>query len=238
MQDQKNRVVVITGAYGGLGRLVAHKLAETGSSLVLVGPNADKLAILGSELNLSEERWLTIAADLSQKDTAIKVFEASIAKFGHVEILLNFVGGWIGGKSVPQVDSEDLISMLQQHLWTTFFLSQTFVPHLIENKWGRIIVVSSPSAGNPPANSLPYSVAKSAQEALILTLAEELKGSGVTANILRVRTIDVDNEKKHNPTIKNSNWTTPEEVTAAIQYLCSDQASTVNGARIPLYGSP
>ena len=70
----------------------------------------------------------------------------------------------------------------------------------------------------------------------MLTLAEELKHSGVTANVLRVKTIDVQHERQHQPSPKNASWTTPEEIAAAIIYLCSDEAQQVNGARLPLYG--
>jgi len=71
----------------------------------------------------------------------------------------------------------------------------------------------------------------------VLTLAEELKYSGVTANIIRVRTIDVQHERDTTPTPKNASWTTPEEIVAAIAYLCSEEAGAMNGARLSLYGS-
>jgi NAD(P)-dependent dehydrogenase (short-subunit alcohol dehydrogenase family) len=99
-----------------------------------------------------------------------------------------------------------------------------------------VVVVSSPQASNPPANNGPYAAAKAAQEALIMTLAREVAGSGVTANALQVRTIDVNHERDRERTSKNASWTTPEEIAAAIIYLCSDEARVVNGARIPLYG--
>ena len=127
--------------------------------------------------------------------------------------------------------------MLEQHVWTTFHLVQAFIPVLLKNGWGRIIVVSSPVASNPPANNAPYTIGKSAQEALMLTLAEELKYTGVTANILRVRTIDVKHERDMSPSPKNAYWTTAEEIESAIEYLCSNEGGVVNGARIPLYGS-
>ena len=127
--------------------------------------------------------------------------------------------------------------MLQQHLWTTFYLAQAFIPHLVANGWGRLVVVSSPTVVDTPAKRLPYTIGKSAQEALILTLAKELAGSQVTANVLRVKTIDVEHERDRQPTPANQSWTTPEEIYAALLYLCSDEARAVNGARIPLYGS-
>ena len=128
--------------------------------------------------------------------------------------------------------------MIQQHLWTTFYLSQVFGPHLVARGWGRMIVVSSPFAAAPPANGAPYAIGKAAQEALMLTLAEEFKGTGVTANILRVRTIDSRHEREARPSSKTVSWTTPEEIASAVLYLCSDEAGIVNGARIPLYSSP
>jgi NAD(P)-dependent dehydrogenase (short-subunit alcohol dehydrogenase family) len=154
-----------------------------------------------------------------------------------VDILLHFVGGWIGGKPVTQVQLEEIASMLQQHLWTTFYLAQAFIPHLVANGWGRLVVVSSPTVADTPANRLPYTIGKSAQEALILTLAKELAGSQVTANWLRVKTIDVEHERDRQPAPANQSWTTPEEIFAALLYLCSDEAQAINGARIPLYGS-
>jgi len=71
---------------------------------------------------------------------------------------------------------------------------------------------------------------------LMLTLAKELAGSGVTANVLQVRTIDASHERDREPTPQNASWTTPEEIAATISYLCSEEARVINGARIPLYG--
>jgi NAD(P)-dependent dehydrogenase (short-subunit alcohol dehydrogenase family) len=70
----------------------------------------------------------------------------------------------------------------------------------------------------------------------MLTLAQELKGSGVTANLVLVKTIDTAGERKEKPDAENASWTTPEEITATLLHLCSDEAERINGARIPLYG--
>jgi NAD(P)-dependent dehydrogenase (short-subunit alcohol dehydrogenase family) len=233
----KDRVVVITGAAGGLGRVVTHTFAQAGARLALVGKNAEKLAVLEQDLALSPDRVLSYAVNLSQPGAAASLHEAVLAKFGRVDIILHFVGGWIGGKPLVQVTLEDISSMLEQHVWTTFHLVQAFVPDLVKNGWGRVIVVSSPVVSSTPANVAPYTIGKSGEEALILTLAEELKYTGVTANILRVKTIDVRHERDTSPTPKNASWTTAEEITATIDYLCSDEAGAVNGAWLPLYGS-
>jgi NAD(P)-dependent dehydrogenase (short-subunit alcohol dehydrogenase family) len=100
-----------------------------------------------------------------------------------------------------------------------------------------VIMVSSPFATHPNAMGGPYAIGKAAQEALLLTLSEEVRGTGVTANLLQVRTIDIKHEKMYAPSPKNSAWTTPEELADTILFLLSDEAGMINGARIPLYGS-
>jgi NAD(P)-dependent dehydrogenase (short-subunit alcohol dehydrogenase family) len=234
----ENRVAVITGATGGLGRVVARRLAEEGARLALVSSDSGRLEALGRELSLPEERWLAAAADLTSSAGAKAAAEATLAKFGRIDILLHLVGGWTGGKTVLQTPVEEVGSMLQQHLWTTFHVAQAFVPHLVANGWGRIMAVSAPAATRPAAKGTPYAAGKAAQEALLLTLAQELAGSGVTANLLVVRAIDAQHRRDSERTAETAAWTTPEEVASAIVYLCSDAAGVVNGAHIPLYGAP
>jgi NAD(P)-dependent dehydrogenase (short-subunit alcohol dehydrogenase family) len=226
------RVIVITGATGNLGRTAARAFTEQGAHLVLNGTDATRLRTLASELDLSEERVLLYAANLRDPASAPALAQAALNKFARVDILLHLVGGWSGGKTVPEWSAPTINEMLQQHLWTTFYLAQAFVPMLTANRWGRIIVVSSPVATRPTEKSAPYAIAKAAQETLMLTVAQEVKGTGVTANVLQVRAIDAKREPG------KLTGTTPAEITATILYLCSKPAGVVNGARIPLYGSP
>ena len=89
---------------------------------------------------------------------------------------------------------------------------------------------------SPGPRMAPYVAAKSAQEALLRSLARDVAGSGVTANLIAVRAIDAEHERETAPSPKNAAWTTPEEIVATIRYLCSPDASAINGARIPLDG--
>jgi NAD(P)-dependent dehydrogenase (short-subunit alcohol dehydrogenase family) len=232
----ENRVAIISGATGGLGRVVTKAFAEQGAHLALIGQNLEKIKALAVEIGLSDKEILPISIDVSNSTSAQETANQVMSKFRRIDIYLHLIGGWIGGKPVAEVDEEDLKSMLTQHLWSTFFLTKAIIPHLLHNGWGRIVVISSPSAHQPPGKNSPYAIAKAAQEALILSLAKELKGSGVTANILAVKMIDTEHEKIKNPTKKNQSWTTPEEITNTILHLCTDEAGIVNGARIPLFG--
>ena len=177
-------------------------------------------------MNLPAERIYTQAIDLldgkALHDSAQKVS----AKFEIIHALVHLVGGWVGGKTISESESSDLEFMLNQHAWTTFNLLKSFMPYLVKNNWSRVITVSQPITVKPSAKSAIYAAAKSAQESLILTLAEEYQDSGLTANVIHVKSIDIKSEGK---------GTSPAEIITAMTYLFSDEANKVNGARIPLY---
>lgn len=220
------RTILITGATGGLGRKTAQAFAADGHSLVLLDHNPDRLDALTRELNLPVERFLASAMDLRDGQAVRAMAETVDAKFGGVHALIHLVGGWTGGKTLVEGRAEDLEFMLAQHVWSTFHLFQAFVPQLIKNNWGRVMIVSASTVPNPPGKTGIYTATKAAQENLVLTLAAELKENRVTANIIQVRSIDVENTGK---------GTTPEEIVAAMSYLFSDEAAKISGVRIPLY---
>jgi len=234
----QDRVAIITGSTGGLGRVVAKRLAEEGVRLALFSRSAEKLGQQIETLGLSEERVFSASVDLSNPNDLETAMTDAFYKFGQIDVLVHLVGGWTGGKTLIEAPVGDFTNMVDQHLWTTVNLIKSALPKIQTNNWGRMMVVSTPFAANPVSKMGPYAIGKAAQEALMLTLAQEIKGSGVTANILQVKTIDVKGQRLAEPTQKNSTWTQPEEITKTILYLCSDEAGMVNGARIPLYGSP
>ena len=222
----QNRVVVITGATGALGIKTAHAFAARGDSLALLDRNQDRLDALTRDLNLPAERLFATVVELRDGAALHSIMEAIAAKFGRVDALIHLVGGWVGGKTLPESSADDLESMLGQHVWTTFHLFQSLGPKLAANGWGRVMIVSASTVPKPPEKRGIYSAAKAAQENLVLTLSAELKDKGVTANIIQVKAIDIENK---------GTGTTPDEIVAAMIYLFSDEAGKVNGARIPLY---
>ena len=222
------KTIVITGATGVLGNLVAKTFAADGHNIVLLDRDSNKLDSLIRDLNLPSERLHTQSIDLINGQAVQDSAEAIHSKFGRVHALIHLVGGWTGGKTIPESDAADLESMLNQHVWTTFHLLKSFTPFIAESReaWGRVIIVSKPETIMPAAKTALYTAAKSAQESLVLTLAQEFKESGLTANVIHVKSIDVKNEGK---------GTTPAEIVSAMQYLVSEEANKVTGARIPLY---
>jgi NAD(P)-dependent dehydrogenase (short-subunit alcohol dehydrogenase family) len=228
----EGRAVVITGATGGLGRAAARAFAERGASLVVVGTSQERLDAVVAELGLPAARALAHRADLRDAAAAPALADATMARFGRLDVLLHLVGGWTGGKELVEAETADLAGMLDQHVWTTWHLLRAFLPRLIAGGWGRVVVVSAPVATQPAAKSGPYAAAKAAEEALVLTAAQESKGRGVTTNVVVVRSIDEEHARK-----PGSSAATPEEIVAVMLYLCSEEGGMVTGARLPLLGA-
>lgn len=222
----ERRTIVVTGATGALGSLTAKTFAGMGHNLALLDFDQNKLDSLVRELNLPPERLLAQTVDLldlaALQDSAAGV----VAKFGSVQALFHLVGGWVGGKTFTDASTDDLEFMLNQHVRTTFNLFKTFELPLSKNGWGRVILVSASTVPNPSGKSGVYTAAKSAQENMALSLAAELREAKVTVNIIHVRAIDVENK---------GTGTTPAEIVSAMQYLFSEEAGKITGARIPLY---
>lgn len=231
-------VIVIAGATSPSGQAIAHRFASNGALLALFSRDAEKLSHLSQTIGLSSKHLVTAALDFRQTEAASQAAAIVQAHFGRCDVLINLVGGWLGGKTIEEFEPADYAAMLDQHFWTTLHLVRAFLPLLHLSRRGRVLIISSPSASLPPAKSAPYAIAKAAQETLLLSLAQEIKGTSLTANILRVSTIDTQGLRQKEPSPKTASWTTPEEIAETVAFLCSESAQMINGARIPLYGSP
>lgn len=234
-------VALITGAAGGLGRVLAPDLASSGYDLALFGSNQVRLEGLASDLGLADDRHGEFEVDLRDAQATASAIDAVYHRFGRVDALAHLVGGWTGGTTIAESDDEPYTAMIDQHLWTPLNVVRTLSPRMVEAGSGRIVAVSSPLAVHSAAGMGAYAVGKAALEALFSTLARELSGTGVTANVVRVRSIDAahardaDADGNAATRAKTASWTTPEEISAAIRYLFSDDARIVNGEALGLH---
>jgi len=263
-------VVLITGATGGLGRIVARRFAADGARLVLVGRDQARLDTLGAELAAALRAmpgvdavaavagWTKVAGDLRDAEAARAVAAAAEARYGRIDVLLHLIGGWSGGTPVVDIDHAEIRAMLDQHLWTTLNIVQAVVPGMIARGSGRVAAVSSPVATVPPARSAGYSIAKAAEEVLLRSLAREVAGEGVTANVVVVRGISAAAEPPAlaepsalaerpaepgpravadppaAPAPRKAGWATPEEIAEVLAFLASPAGASVNGIRVEL----
>jgi NAD(P)-dependent dehydrogenase (short-subunit alcohol dehydrogenase family) len=229
-----DRVVLITGATGVLGREVARTFAAAGARLALAGTNAERLEGVATDLGLGQDRWAPVVADLRDEAAVSDAVRGVEAKLGPVDVLIHLVGGYEGGTPILELDPATVGAMLDQHVWTTLHMTRAVVPGMLERGWGRILAVTTPVASEPPAKMAPYAVGKGAQETLLRTLARETADTGVTVNLVVVKAIDERGVRTTDP--KKRAWTAPSEIAATFRWLASDDAAAVTGARVPLYG--
>ncbi len=228
--------MAVPGATGAAGRAAVVAFAAESCRVGLIGTDAEKLRTLAADLDLADGRWHGAAGDVTNADEARRVVDEITQALGPVDVLVHVVGGWLGGVAAVDVDPADVQTSFEQHVFSTLHMVQAVVPGMVERGWGRIFAISQPLASEPGPRGGGYLMAKAAQEVQLRSLACDLAGSGVTANLLIVTTIDKDHERDREPSTKNAQWTTPEEIAATMVMLCGDEASTINGARIPLFG--
>jgi 2,3-dihydro-2,3-dihydroxybenzoate dehydrogenase len=226
-------VALITGATGGLGRVLAPDLVADGYDLALFGSNAERLDGARAELDIDDDRISTVAVNLRDAQATAAAIDAVYERFGRIDALAHLVGGWTGGMQLGRSPDEPYASMIDQHLWTTLNVTRELSPRMAEAGAGRIVAVTSPMASEPDSGMSAYAVGKAAEEALLMALAREVGESGVTVNVVRVRTIDSSADPGAGSTMPYA--TTAAEISAAIRYLFSPEARVINGRRIPLY---
>ncbi|MFQ6099898.1 MAG: SDR family NAD(P)-dependent oxidoreductase [Anaerolineae bacterium] len=232
-----DKVVLITGATGALGSAVAREFARTEARLALNGRSERKLERLVAVIGLPAECICTVAADVTQAEGIESLVEAVVERFGRVDVLLNTVGGWSGGKPVGETPVEEWNRMLALNLRSAFLLSRAVLPHMLEAGWGRVVHVSSKSAVAPRAKQAAYAVSKMGLITLTEVIAAEVKGTGVTANVILPSIIDTPANRDAMPRADPRKWVEPEHIAATMHFLCSDGAASINGARIPIYGA-
>jgi NAD(P)-dependent dehydrogenase (short-subunit alcohol dehydrogenase family) len=216
--------------------VVTRRFATDGARLVLVGTDRTRLEEVADEVALADDAWGPALGDLRDPAAGRSVGAAAEERFGRVDVLVHLIGGYEGGTAVADLDHDELRRMLDQHLWTTLNIVQAVVPGMAARGYGRVLGVTSSLADRPGPRGASYAIAKSAEEVLIRSLARETAGQGITANLVVVRTIDVQHARETDPSPKNASHTTPEEIADVLAFLASPAAGAITGARVPLDG--
>lgn len=232
-----DRVILITGATGALGAAIVDTFAQTEAHLALVAQSEQKVTSLANKSRLPTERLLALAADVTQADAVEALVETILARFGRLDALLNTVGGWSGGKPVEETPIEEWDRLMALNLRSAFLLSRAVLPAMLKAGWGRIVHISSKTAVSPQPKQAAYAASKMGLIALTETIAAEVKGSGITANVILPSILDTPANRAAMPKADTSKWVPPERIAALLRFLCSDEAASINGARIPVYGA-
>jgi NAD(P)-dependent dehydrogenase (short-subunit alcohol dehydrogenase family) len=230
------RVFAIAGVGGGLGPVVAERLAAAGAAVAGGDRDQANLDALGAGLGLPVERWDGRAVDLLDEAAARDWCAALVGRFGRVDGLLHLVGGWRGGQPLHEAPLADWDLLHDLLIRTVQHTTRAFHDALLAAGQGRFVLVSAKQAQAPSNSNAAYAAAKAAAEAWTLALADGFAGSAATANIVVVEAILTARMREESPEGDFSTFTPAEHIADAIAFLCSDAAAETNGQRLVLSG--
>ncbi len=226
----KNKVVLVTGANGGLGSYVTQAFLDAGATVVGVSRKIQQ-----SDFN--SPAFTALPAEISTAAGAKIMVESVVARFGRLDVVAHTVGGFAGGPSIAETDDATFQRMFDVNLNSTFFLLRAVLPAMRKTGNGRIIAIGSRAALEPGAGVGAYSASKAAMVSLIRTVALENKDVGITANVILPGTMDTPANRKAMPNADVSKWVQPANVAHLITWLAGDAGKDITGAAIPVYGS-
>jgi dihydroxycyclohexadiene carboxylate dehydrogenase len=244
------KVVVVTGAAQGIGRSVALRVAHEGGRVALVDRSD-----LVHELQREIDDAIAINADLENFAGAGAVMDATLARFGRIDILINNVGGTIWAKPYAEYQPDQIEAEVRRSLFPTLWCCRAVLPAMIQNGGGAIVNVSSVATRG--INRVPYAAAKGGVNAITACLAMEYAEHGIRVcgvapggteapprRVPRNAAPPTEQEKLWyqqvvDQTVSSSllkRYGTAEEQAAAILFLASDEASYITGVTLPVAG--
>jgi NAD(P)-dependent dehydrogenase (short-subunit alcohol dehydrogenase family) len=235
MTELAGRVIAIAGAGGGLGPVVAARLAAAGATLAATDRHQERLDSLAEEIGLQLERWDGRTVDLLDEGAAREWCAALHDRFGRVDALLHLVGGWRGGTPLHEAPLEDWSLLHDLLVRTVQHTSRAFHDALVASGRGRFVLVSANQAQAPSNDNAAYAAAKAAAEAWTLALADGFAETGATANIVVVNAILTPQMRAADPDKEFASFTPAEHIAEGIMFLCSDAGARMNGQRLSLH---
>ncbi|MGC2194725.1 MAG: SDR family NAD(P)-dependent oxidoreductase [Terriglobales bacterium] len=226
----KGKVVLVTGANGGLGTYVTQAFLDAGAAVVGTSRKIE-------QSDFENPNFTALAAEISSREGAKTLVDQVVARFGKLDVLAHTVGGFAGGQSIVDTDDVTFQRMFDLNLNSVFHILRATVPPLRKTGAGRIIAIGSRAALEPGAGVGAYSASKAAMVSLLKTVALENKDAGLTANVILPGTMDTPANRKAIPNADFSKWVQPARVASLITWLAGDAGKDVNGAVIPVYGS-
>jgi len=221
------KVVVVTGASGALGKVVAETALARGARVAGVDHATSQIPATDNRIELG-------GVDLSDAAAAKRAIDAAAAHFGRLDSLVNIAGGF-AFETVADGDPKTWQHMYALNVLTALNASRSAIPHLVASGAGRIVNVGAMGALQAGSGMGAYAASKAGVHRLTEALAAEWKGR-ITVNAVLPSTIDTPANRSSMPRADFAKWVTPKELAEVILFLVSDAASAVTGALLPVSG--
>lgn len=235
MNEFQSRVVVVTGAFGSLGRAVAKSFAEQGATVALL----DAASNVAPELtrDFASPHMLLAGVQLTDEAQSSAAMSFIVKQFDRIDVLINIAGGFRWEK-IEDGSVATWESMFAMNLKTALVASRAALPHLLKNPPGsRIVNIGAGAAAKPAAAGMgAYTASKAGVQKFTESFADELKDRGVTVNAVLPGTIDTPQNRKDMPDADFSRWVAPSALAEVVLFLASPRAAAITGAAITVNG--
>jgi NAD(P)-dependent dehydrogenase (short-subunit alcohol dehydrogenase family) len=232
-----DRVVLVAGGTGGLGRAVSLTFLREHARVAVtyrIQEEMDALNALAAD-NASQVDGHNV--DVTNEAEVSKLIDGIVARRGRLDALVNTVGGYAGGVKLWDLDTKVFDQMLALNLRSGYALSRAAVRVMLKQGSGAIVNVAAKAAIDHGAGASAYVASKAAAVAMMDSLAEDLKGSGVRVNSILPSIIDTEANRKAMPKADFAKWPKAEDIARVIVFLCSDDAKVIHGASVPAFGN-
>lgn len=226
----KGKVVLVTGASGGLGTYVVQAFLDAGATVIGTSRKVQKS-------DFASASFIAIPGEISTQAGANALIETVLERFGRLDVLAHTVGGFAGGQSVADTDDSTFQRMFDLNVNSFFNILRVSIPALRKSGNGRVIAIGSRAAVEPGAGVGAYGASKAAMLSLTKAVAAENRDAGLTANVILPGTMDTPANRMAMPGADFSKWVNPANVASLAVWLASDAARDLNGAAIPVYGN-
>jgi NAD(P)-dependent dehydrogenase (short-subunit alcohol dehydrogenase family) len=232
----KDKVALVAGGTGALGRAVATAFAREGARIIVTYRHQQEFDTFISQSKSSGYEAAGVMVDATDPAGVARMVEDILAKHGALDILVNTIGAYHGGKRIWEEEPSAYEQMMSLNLKAGFALARAVIPAMIRQNRGWIVNVASRAAyGTSPGAAL-YAASKAGALALFDSLAEEVKPYSISVNSVVPSIFDTPANRQAMPKADYANWPKPEEIADVILFLCSPQARLIHGAAIPVYG--
>jgi len=229
-------VVVVAGGTGGLGMAVSRAFLEEGAKVIVTYRKAEELRALKDSAGPQASRLEGRQVDVTDEAATAEFIGGILAQHGALDVLVNTVGGYVGGVKLWDVTLKVLDQMLALNLRSGFTLARAVMPAMLKAGHGSIINVAAKAAFDHGSGAAAYAASKAAAVALMDSLAADAKGTGVRVNSILPSIIDTAANRLAMPDSDYASWPKPEDIAQVVLFLSSELAKTIHGAAVPVYG--